>query len=398
MHNLSTAGMKQRIAAAALAVAVVIGFLTEITAASSWSPTLLVNTESFETIDQGDGTTNIELRFGDGTKTLKFLTTSEFQFSHSISVLGNMSGTSLHVDKDATFGAGVTASGTIRGVGNIRAQGTLSGNALNVNRNGTFGGTLTATGTITGGGLITAGGNVRAAGTLSGNALNVNRNGTFGGTLTVTGAITTKASLSGATFYGAGLGDCSNTNTQKLVYDKATGRFTCATDQTGAGSNGSGQIMSFHPQYPNAIYFSSGSTNIGQLTQSGSNSSTETSYLWNTTRATIQDYWIATRVRLPDNFSSWDPVQPIELRYRTTDGTASNNHVTVRMKDTSGANVTLTNNAGLASATFTTARINISGGTFAAKGYVTIYIKLAALTAKNTEVSFLNLNFENTLP
>ncbi|MCF7845088.1 MAG: hypothetical protein K9M03_04665, partial [Kiritimatiellales bacterium] len=37
----------------------------EAKAASSWNPTLLVNTESFNVIDDGDGTTDIEVRFGE---------------------------------------------------------------------------------------------------------------------------------------------------------------------------------------------------------------------------------------------------------------------------------------------------------------------------------------------
>ncbi len=63
--------------------------------------TLLVNTESFLDIDSGDGTTNKELRFGSSTQTLKFLTTNKFQFSHSLSVLGNLSGSTLNVDGNA---------------------------------------------------------------------------------------------------------------------------------------------------------------------------------------------------------------------------------------------------------------------------------------------------------
>ena len=62
-----TSHMKQthfRRLAAATALCSLLFQSSAVQAASSWSPTLLVNTESFQTIDVGDGTTNIELRFG----------------------------------------------------------------------------------------------------------------------------------------------------------------------------------------------------------------------------------------------------------------------------------------------------------------------------------------------
>jgi len=182
-----------------------------------------------------------------------------------------------------------------------------------------------------------------------------------------------------------------------VLTNDGAGNLTWSTASIG---NGSGLIMSMHPEYPNAVYFSSGSNYIGQLYGSGGTTALDNSYVWSSTRSSLQDYWISVRFRVPDNFSSWDPVKPIELRYKTADGTASNNHVTVRMKDTAGANVTLTNGGGLANAAWTTASITgpQSSGTWTPKGYATIYIKLAALTSKNAAVGFINLNFETTTP
>ncbi len=210
-----------------------------------------------------------------------------------------------------------------------------------------------------------------------------------GSTLTVDGDIT----LHGVTYSAPSSQGGSNT----FLKNDGAGNLTWSNAAVG---NGSGGILSLHPEYPNAVYFSSGASLVGQLSASGSVALNENFYHWVTTRATIQDYWISVRVRLPDNFSTWDPVKPIQLRYRTADGTATNNHVTVRMKDTAGALVSLTGGAALANASFTTATISgpEAGGTFAAKGYVTVYIKLAALTAKFAEVGFLNLNYETTTP
>ena len=100
--------------------------VTQATAASSWNPTVLVNTESFNTIDDGDSTTDIELRFGETLGEKLFYDRSETRFqltrglyiqgnltaTGSLSVKGAMSGTSLRVDQNADIWGGLTVSGT----------------------------------------------------------------------------------------------------------------------------------------------------------------------------------------------------------------------------------------------------------------------------------------------
>jgi len=452
-------------------------------AQSSWSPTLLVNTEAFQTIDDGDGSSNIELRFGTSTQTIKFLTTGRFQFSHGISVLGTISGSRLNVDRNATIGGTLAVSGTTLILGNTTVKAIISGATLRIGGGGadvqgalnvsgavitdsnltlnsdqtaadtvlTFGSdgtneTLTfdnaddrlewsddflATGTISADGNFTINADQTAAdtvltfgsdgtnetltflntadkfsfsddiqvlGNISGSSLTVDGSATVSGTLLVKGALATKAALSGSTFYGAGLGTCTDTG-KGLQYDIATGKFTCATISSTVG-NGSGGILSLHPEYPNAIYFSSGSAFVGQLTLSGGTSALDNSYVWTSSNGTIQNYWISVRVRLPDNFSSWDPIKPIELRYKTGDGSAAVNHVSVRIKDTAGTELALTGGGGLANTAWTTALITgpEAGGTWAAKGYITVYVKLATTSSGNAAASYLNLNFETTTP
>ena len=55
----------KRVLAAVSALAVSAGVPLSALAVSDWDPTLLVNTESFQIIDEGDGTTPVEIRFGD---------------------------------------------------------------------------------------------------------------------------------------------------------------------------------------------------------------------------------------------------------------------------------------------------------------------------------------------
>ncbi len=84
-------------------------------------------------------------------------------------------------------------------------------------------------------GDVTATGSITAAGTLSGKSLIISGAASISGATLFRTTVTTKGAFSGASLYGAGLGDCANTTTSKIVYNPATGKFICATDQTGGG-------------------------------------------------------------------------------------------------------------------------------------------------------------------
>lgn len=457
MEHSSTSGLLSRasrvvtharVAMAALALASVLPQVAS--AASSWKPTLLVNTESFQTIDEGDGTTDVEVRFG-GTLNEKLIwnrTDGAFNFSDDVQVVGTLSGSALNVDRNATVGGTLTASGSIRGVGSVTAgtsitAGTfLSGATLRISGGGAaIHGALSASGAFrtdsnvtinddadTNDGVLTFGnssGNqnltfqnssqlfklskgVFVNGAISGSLLRIDGNAQVG-SLSASGSIRTEGAISGATLNIGG-----QITLRGLTYSAPTTQGAGSLTNDGAGNltwtatsvnNGSGLIMSLHPEYPSAVYFSSGSNYIGQLYGSGGTAGLENSYVWTSTRATIQDYWISVRFRIPNNFSSWDPVKPIEFRYKTADGTASNNHVSVRLKDTTGANVALTGGGGLANAAWTTANITgpESAGTWtpssnATARYATLYVKLASLTGGNAAAGFINLNYETTTP
>lgn len=393
--------------------------------------TLLVNTESFDLIDAGDGTTNIELRFGNASRFIRFLVGSNrFRFSNGISVLGNMSGSSLMVDGEAVVKGTLSASGATRlestlqvdGAttlnstatinGNTRVRGFLSGSTLRVDGNSQLDGTLSASGAVRTRSTLTINsdsdttdatltfGNQTADQTLR--YMNTAQRFEFSKDLKVNGSISGSSlivdgatTLRGVTYNWSTSQGGSNT----FLRNDGGGNLTWQTISVG---NGSGGIMSLHPEYPNAIYFASGASFVGQLSHSGGTTALDNTYQWTSTKAGLQDYWISVRLRLPDNFSSWDPIKPIELRYKTGVASAANNHVTIRMKDTAGADRALTNGGGLANTSFTTATVTgpEAGGTWTPKGYFTVYIKVAANSTANAyaAVGFLNLNFETTTP
>ncbi len=252
-------------------------------AVSSWNPTLLVNTESFEQIDAGDATTDIVLRFGGTASTLTLLTTNTFRFNKSLSVLGTLSGSALRIDGNADVHGILSASGAAHFDANVslnddRSAGdtTLTfGNAtlnqdfkyLDTEQRFQLSNKLQVMGSVSGTALRISGpADVAGVFSASGAAhfdanvsLNDDRSAgdttlTFGNTtlnqdlkyldtaqaFQFSTNLRVMGSISGSSLYGAGLGDCNNGTTSKLIYDAATGKFSCATDQTGGGSSGGG--------------------------------------------------------------------------------------------------------------------------------------------------------------
>lgn len=91
--------------------------------ASSWNPTLLVNTEAFQVVHEGDSAagTNVELRFGDtlSEKIYWDRTNSEFRFSDDIRADGNI-----------TSSGGIVVNSASRFKNNVNVAGTASGAVL----------------------------------------------------------------------------------------------------------------------------------------------------------------------------------------------------------------------------------------------------------------------------
>jgi len=133
-----------------------------VSAASSWAPTLIVNTEAFQVIDDTDSSADLYLQFGGSlNKRLTYnRTLASFIFDDDLEVIGTISGATLH------------------------AQDNLS----------------------------------------------------------TSGSLSIETSI-----FGAGLADCDNTTTSKLLWDATTGVFSCGTDtDTTIADTNTNQLTTFN--------------------------------------------------------------------------------------------------------------------------------------------------------
>lgn len=350
-------------------VAVLFSFATLAHAASSWNPVLLVNTESFQTIDEGDGTTNIEIRFGQTLNEKLFYdrTGGQFVFTRGLRVNGNLSAT-----------GSITASGAIATDANtitINNKDNASDDVLNF-------GNQTAAQTLK---YLHAGQKFQFSKDV------VVKGNISGSTLTVDGSVT----LKGATYNFP-----TNTAAAGSVL-KNDGSNNLTWGSTAVG-NSSGGILALQPAYPGATYFGSGTALVGTLLNSFDAANKENYYHWVSSKSSLQDYWIAVRVKVPKNFTAWDGTAPITFRYRTLTNSSADNLITIRLLDTGGNIVGIAGNVNLVSSTgnaWTTGTITgVSDGTFMPGGHITLLMRLAAKSTGSADMGTVSLNWSTSVP
>ena len=371
------------------------------------------------TINSDSGDADAILTFGNdgGAETIRFdNTTNNFNFSDDIDVTGTVNTTgNITTDADLTINEdngnadAILTFGNDGGAETIRFNNTTNNFALSDDIDVT--GNVDATGTVSGDGNFTInedqGSNVDAILTFGSD--DTNETLTFADVLDrfeFSDDVRTSGNLSGSTLTVDGNVTFRG---QTMTFPNNAGVSGSVLRTNGAGTlswstgvnEGSGDILGLQPEYPNAIYYQSGSSYIGQLAGSGGmNTSFENTYSWTSTKATAQDYWVSTKIRVPDNFVRWDPVKSLQLRYRTKTSTTSQNHITVKLLDTAGTAVALTGGATLANTSFTTANITgpSSAGTYTPGGFITILVKLAANSSGQANAGFLTLNWETRNP
>ena len=85
-------------------------------AASSWAPTVLVNTEAFHQIDGTDTSSNLELRFGDtGSGLILNISENQFEFDTDLEIQGTASGNIIHAQDTLTSSGALVWEGAASG-------------------------------------------------------------------------------------------------------------------------------------------------------------------------------------------------------------------------------------------------------------------------------------------
>ncbi|MEK7137813.1 MAG: hypothetical protein AAB853_06055 [Patescibacteria group bacterium] len=335
--------------------------------------TLLVNNESFDYVGEGDGTTPIELRFGEvlNEKLLWHRDNGRFELTDDLSVQGSLSGSSLRVDGGANVHGALTASGAVRTDSDL----TINDDQTAADATLTFGNDA---------------GNKTLKFSDTFNEFEFSDDLRITGNLSASGAV----SFDGATSFNnvqyTWPESAATASGRLLSVDPSTGKLSWTS-----GSASSGSIISLKPTYPNATYFGSGASKVGTLSALYSSGSSINYYRWQTTKTTAQQYWIATQVRIPNTFRSWDPVKPIQFSYRGSGGSLN-----VKLLDTNDTIVPLSGGSGLTGANWQIATITgpESSGTFTADDYMTFLLKMTAsgsgLNNEFADAGFIELNWE----
>lgn len=135
-----------------LAMVLLIGASVPVAQSSSWDPTLLVNTESFVEIDEGDGTTDVELYFGTTERLYYDRSEDSFVFTKGLNVTGTVTGSSL-AGTDLAGCTNVTSDATGKLICSDGSE--FDSRFVNVS-----GDTMTGALTISNGAGLTASGNI----------------------------------------------------------------------------------------------------------------------------------------------------------------------------------------------------------------------------------------------
>jgi|GEM_PF-1902381 len=229
-------------------------------AASSWAPTLLVNTEAFQVIDDTDSTADLYLQFG-GTLNKRLTydrTIGTFIFNDDLEVAGSISGVTIHA-QDA-----LTSSGQlIVEINNTEQAGILvdvnaetkdsNGDTLNPHiffgYNNTFDTNLFRQKADT----LYTDDSLWIGETASGARVHAQDS------LSTSGSLVVENSIS-----GAGLSDCDDATNSKLLWDASTGTFSCGADtNTDTHFTGTGSLQDF---FDNRYVEVGGDTMTGALT------------------------------------------------------------------------------------------------------------------------------------
>jgi len=149
------------------------------------------------------------------------------------------------------------------------------------------------------------------------------------------------------------------------------------------------------PEYPDAVLQADTTNNVGSMTAGYDSVNLHNYYNWTSSQGTLQDYDIVTRIKLPQDFDSWDASNPITFNYKTSDASTANNKLDIYLLDTTNTVASLTGNTGLASASWATysSTNNLSGGTWTPGQFITVKVRCYGLTGKSAQAGEITLKY-----
>lgn len=115
--------------------------------------------------------------------------------------------------------------------------------------------------------------------------------------------------------------------------------FDPATGPTYSGTARPPRKVTLSAEYPGAILTASGSATTNGLMTSDASPSAATLarfmnyYEWNSSQTSYQDYTVAVKVTLPDDFVAWETSNAIQIYYNTEAGTNTSNKLDVRIQN-----------------------------------------------------------------
>lgn len=119
-------------------------------------------------------------------------------------------------------------------------------------------------------------------------------------------------------------------------------------------------------------------------------------YAWTSRKAVLQDYDLAIRVQLPNDFIAFDN-NPIQLNYKTQDTNSANNHVALSLENGTGSSITLSGNTNLVSTSNNTWSANniaiVGNPSFSAGEFLTLRLKLSTNNLGTAYVGEITLNY-----
>jgi len=191
-------------------------------------------------------------------------------------------------------------------------------------------------------------------------------------------------------------------------YTAPAGSLKTHTHTTGQGGaipwssiSSNARFIQIHPEYPGGLW----TTSLRGAAPSGNNTGDRNTgidvvsyverhyYEFKSAELSLQDYYVALRLTLPENFSSWATSNAIQIEYKTGSDVPSNSHVDAYVYK-SGTAALVASSENNVSTSWSTITIDDSAlGSWSAGDILELYIKLETRNNNVARAGSVKLNF-----